>query len=111
MVDLESSGFRFVVLNFCKENQNISCVFEEYFDETDNIFKVLLRGSEAAGMNYSVVVQGKSSNFEFCGNVLEFGNAKIEDTCQCLMMHSLQLQHYAYFEVQELRYKIIVSLI
>ena len=111
ILDLDSSGYRFVVLNFERENEKLSCLFEEYFDENDKIFRVMLRSSEGAGMLYSIAIQGKNSAVEFSGNMQSFSEIPIEVTNQCLQIHSAQLKGYSFIQQEEIRYKVVIALI
>jgi hypothetical protein len=111
VLDLDSSGYRFVILDFKKEELCIPSIFEEYFDETDQIFKIMLRSFQGAGMVYNIGLHGKNSCLEFSGNLLTFGGENIEKTSQCLQIHQGQLRQFCYLEYNECRYKVVISLI
>lgn len=110
ILDLDTSGYRFVVLTFTKNSEKIVCLFEEYFDEKDNIFRVMLRSCKGAGLLYSITLQGKFSHLEYCGNMLEYQGCPIENTSNCLQVHALQLKRFAYVEDSDVRYKLIINL-
>ena len=98
-------------MTFTREEEKIPCFFEEYFDEADNIVKLLLRSSKNAGMPYSIIIQGKHSLVEFSGNIQGFNDSSIETSSQCLQIFSLQMRKYAFIEENELRYKVIINII
>jgi len=104
MMDPESYGFRFVVLDFNK----ISCIFEEYFDEDTELVSVLLRAPER--VNYKIKLHGAKSSLEYEGTTQVFEDPSIEDNSNCLQVHEKQLFQFCHLVDNERRYKVILML-
>ena len=110
-LDLSSSGYRFVIISFVDNSLTQTCFFEEYFDEEAQIFKVLLRSANAQARGYKIAIQGKFSTMEFGGCVQGFEESPIESSQQCLQIFVPQIKRLAFIEENELRYKVVISLV
>jgi hypothetical protein len=110
LLDLESAGFRYVVLCFTQGDSKISTVFEEHFDEASKLLKLVLRGVNAEGKMYMLKVEGKNTSLEYTGEVLGI-RKEAEPVQQCLQVYCKQAEKLGYIEEGELRYRISICLL
>lgn len=110
VLDLECSGCRFVILEFLKDNQEVTSIFEETYDEISKLFKLTLRSTNYPGTNYKIVLQGKSSSISYTGQMAGIDKTVQKDCQDCLQVHQAQLQRFAYIENCEVMYKVMVSI-
>lgn len=115
MLELEfddESGFRFLLLKFKIGDKEVPMIFEENLNEDTNLISLLLRSAYQESVRYKIKLEGLGSSLEYEGNVLKFDGKNIEESQQCLKVHSAQLRHFAYIsDDRERRYKIVVSII
>lgn len=109
-LDIESSGCRFVILEFLKDNQEITSIFEETYDDLSKLFKLTLRSTNTPGTNYKIVLQGKNSSISYTGKMPSLDKSVQKDSQDCLQVHQAQLQRFAYIENNEAMYKVMVSI-
>ena len=110
VLDLDSSGYRYVIIEFLKESQEIIAIFEEIFDETTKIFKLGLKSTNSAGTSYKLTLQGKSSSISYTGQMTgtELRDPKLYQNC--LQVHQVQMEKFSYLEGLEAMYKVLVSI-
>ena len=109
-LDLESSGYRYVIIEFLKESQEIIAIFEEIFDEVTKIFKLGLKSINSVGTPYKLTLQGKSSSISFTGQMAGI-ELKAPNLYQnCLQVHQVQIEKFSYPDNSEVMYKVLVSI-
>lgn len=110
VLDLENSGCRFVVIDFLKDNQEITSIFEEIFDESSKLFKLILRSPNSPGTSYKISLQGKTSSISYTGQMSGVDKSEQKAVQDCLQVHQAQLQRFSYIENQESMYKVLLSI-
>jgi transposase-like protein len=109
-LDLESSGYRYVIIEFIKENQEIIAIFEEIFDESSKLFKLGLKSTNSIGTPYKITLQAKTSSISYTGQMTGVESQELKLYQNCLQVHQVQMEKFSYSEGSQAMYKVLVSI-
>lgn len=110
VLDLNVTGYRFIILTFIYNNDNYPILFLEFFDESTNIFRIAIKSYKAQGLFYTLSLQNEDSKLEYSGPIENFKDEVLWRSQQCLQVHKNQLASFCYNDDGEFRYKVVVCI-